>query len=65
MKQPGQYTGANGREYRWHKWSGGYQHEVYSGSSFCVKGFIASADWPKAKAALDALIEAETAGGVE
>lgn len=71
MKQAGQYTGADGREYRWSMDIGEYWLEVHDpgwgtpGDDFLHQRCIAAADWPAAKAALDELIESEAGEWVE
>jgi hypothetical protein len=55
MTQPGTYTGADGGEYRWELSVDGksYYHVNGAGHGENIH------DWPAAKAALDALVEAE------
>lgn len=55
MTQPGTYTGADGREYRWMLSVDGNSHYHVNAAG---RGENIH-DWPAAKAALDALIEAE------
>lgn len=63
MSEPGEYTGADGKLYAWDKSvAGGYLPVFAEGGEFAE---IAPADWPAAKAALDALIEAEEGEWVE
>ena len=60
---PGEYIGKDGRTYRWvHEYlsddsGSGYDHQVFT--CHWETEWIAPEDWPAAKAALDALIEAE------
>ena len=63
---PGTYTGADGREYRWVKdgW-GNYRMTRWDNGREYAWDTIAPADWPAAKAALDALVEAEEEEWVE
>ena len=69
MTAPGTYTGADGREYRWvHEWlddssGSGYDHQVFC--SEWTQEWIDPADIDVAKAALDALVEAESEEWVE
>lgn len=55
-QSPGTYTGADGRAYRWAKGDGYYHTQADNHTR--VRD-IAPADWPAAKAALDALVEQE------
>jgi hypothetical protein len=59
--KPGEYIGQDGRTYRWDKWNGAYQ--LYNESHGIA--MLHPADWPAAKAALDALIEDEAGEWVE
>lgn len=60
--KPGEYIGADGRTYRWHRGSTYYQLCRHDGGTGAP---IQHADWPAAKAALDALIEEEGGEWVE
>jgi len=64
---PGQYVGEDGRTYTWCKDRKGYCLWVNFDNCRESGGFpsIPAADWPKAKAALDALIESEQEGWME
>ena len=66
----GEYTGKNGRKYKWEKGSSrsGWfvtEKEPVTGIWICSFSQPSTEDWPAAKAALDALIEAESEGWVE
>ena len=56
---PGTYTGADGREYRWRKFGPDVVLESITDVSSVVPVALAAVDIPAAKAALDALVEAE------
>jgi len=58
---PGEYVGEDGRTYRWEKQAGCYFHRCLTDAWRGAPIF----DWPKAKAALDALIESEQEEWVE
>lgn len=57
MSEPGTYTGSDGQEYRWVKYGNGYTLGYPNNEA--AYALIALADWPAAKAALDALILSE------
>lgn len=67
-QNPGTYTGADGREYRWvsPQNNGQYRPVLTTTLGYeCGIVYLSAADWPAAKAALDALVEAEQEEWVE
>lgn len=64
--KPGEYIGADGTTYRWTRDGDNYWH--HSGEwrdGWVIHSSVAAEDWPKAKAALDELIEEEAGEWVE
>ena len=67
--KPGEFIGVDGQTYRWSsKWRAGMYVLCivdYKGETEWQNGFISKEDWPNARTALDALIEAEAEEWVE